>query len=66
MKKMTTLSKRTRFPYYLARISLAMTYFLLLIALVCAIFKSFVSCIVASILVGIFYGLAFFFNEKSK
>ncbi len=64
MKKMTTLSKRTRFPYYLARISLAMTYFLLLIALVCAIFKSFVSCIVASILVGIFYGLAFFSTKK--
>lgn len=66
MRKMTTLSKRTRFPYYLARISLAMTYFLLLIALVCAVFKLFVFCAVACVLVGVFYGLAFYHNEKTK
>lgn len=37
-------------PYHLARISLAMTYFLLLIALVCAVFESFVFCAIASVL----------------
>lgn len=52
--------------FRLARISLAMTYFLLLVELVCAVFESFVFCAIASVFIGVFYGLAFFYNEKSR